>query len=130
MFQIVPWVKAVGSYNATGFPERRRSQTVHQDGVRRPVSLADAVRDEPIRRAFGLDLLVRFAERKRLRLRKDVGQQQIVVASQRVERVSEGDEVARNESRALVDQLVERRLAVGTRLARVDGPCLMPGWRS
>ena len=40
--------------------------------------------------------------------------------AQRRERVTERDEVARNQPRALVNQLVERVLPVGARLAPVN----------
>ena len=43
------------------------------------------------------------------------------MASERVDGLDEGDEVARDERGALVDQLVEGMLAVGPRLAPVDG---------
>ena len=77
------------------------------------------------RRALGLDLLRRLAEGQRLGLGKDVGQEQVVVPPQRVERLEERDEVAGDELRALVDQLVEGMLAVGARLAPVDRPGLI-----
>ena len=41
---------------------------------------------------------------------------------ERVERLREADEVARDQPRALVDQLVEGVLAVGARLAPEDRP--------
>ena len=100
--------------------QRRRGQSVHQDGVGRPVAFEHPVRDEPIRRAFGLDLLARFAEGERLGLREDVRQQHVVMPAERIERLSESDEVAGNEPRALMDQLIEGMLAVGSRLAPVD----------
>ena len=65
-------------------------------------------------------LLGRLAERQRLGLREDVGHQQVVMLAERVERLREADEVARDQLRALVDQLVEGVLPVGARLAPVD----------
>ena len=79
-----------------------------------------SVRDKPIGRAFGLDLFGRFSEGERLGLREDVRQQQIVMPPERVERLSECDEIARNEPRALMDQLIEGVLAIGSGLAPVD----------
>src|SRR5262244_2315750 len=38
----------------------------------------------------------------------------------RIERLTKGDEVARNEPRSLMDHLIERVLAVGSRLTEVD----------
>ena len=66
-----------------------------------------------------------LAERERLGLREHVGHQQVVVLADRVERVREADEVARDQARALVDQLVEGVLPVGARLAPVDRPRLV-----
>ena len=51
---------------------------------------------------------------------KHVRDEQVVVPAERVERLREGDEVARDEPGALVDELVEGVLAVGARLAPVD----------
>ena len=45
--------------------------------------------------------------------------------AQRIERLRERDEVARDEPRALMDQLIERVLAVGSRLAPIDGAGLI-----
>ena len=56
----------------------------------------------------------------RLGLRKYVRQQHIVMPPERVERLREGDEVTGDEPGALMDQLIERVLAVGPRLAPVD----------
>ena len=58
-----------------------------------------------------------LAEGERLALREQVRHQQVVLPAERIERLGEADEVARHEPRALVDELVERMLAVGARLA-------------
>src|SRR5205823_14640321 len=75
-----------------------------------PLSLHDAL---PI---FGS-----LAEGQRLGLREHVRHQHVVVATNRIQRFRERDEIAWNEPRALVDQLIERMLAVGAGLAPVDG---------
>ena len=75
--------------------KRLRSQTIHHDGVRWPIAFEHPVRDEPIERSFGLDLLARFSEGERLGLCKYVRQQHIVMPAELVERLREGDEVAR-----------------------------------
>ena len=62
----------------------------------------------------------RLPERKRLGLREDVRDEQVVVAPERVEARCEADEVARDQPRALVDQLVEAVLPVRPRLAPED----------
>ena len=78
--------------------------------------------DEPVRGALRRDLLGAPPERERLGLREDVGDEQVVVVAQGVEAVREAHEVARNQPRALVDELVEAVLAVGSGLAPVDAP--------
>ena len=45
--------------------ESLRSEPLGEDGIRRAVALKNPVRDEPIRRAFSLDLLRRLSERER-----------------------------------------------------------------
>ena len=102
--------------------ERSGRQTFEQQGVGWAVSLECPVRREPRRRPFLGHLFGRLAERQRFALGKDVGEQQVVMFPQRIEGASETDEVARNQSRALMDELIERVLAVGARLAPVDWP--------
>ena len=43
-----------------------------------------------------------------------------MMSAERVERLAEGDEVAGDQQRSLVDELVEGVLAVSARLAKVD----------
>src|ERR1700722_6385336 len=73
------------------FPEILGGQPVGQDGIRRTVAFEHAVRYQPIRRALGFHLFRRLAERKRLGLRENVRQKNIVVPAERVERVPERD---------------------------------------
>src|SRR5262245_54227108 len=58
--------------------ERGRGQTIHHDGVGGPIAFEYPVRDEPIGRAFGLNLLARFSEGERLGLCKYVRLQHLV----------------------------------------------------
>ena len=67
--------------------ESFRRQLVGQDGVRRAVAFEDAVRDEPVRRALGFDLLRRFSERQRFGLGENVGQEHVMMAAERIERL-------------------------------------------
>src|SRR5439155_9062674 len=97
--------------------ENLRREPSGEDGVRRAVALEDPVGYEPVRRALGLDLVRRLPERQRLRLGEDVRQEHVVMAAEWVERLAKRDEVTRNKPGALMDQLVERMLAVGSRLA-------------
>ena len=105
--------------------QSRRRQPFQQDRVGRAIAFEGAVRHEPARRALGLDLRGRLAEGQRLRLGEHVGQQQIVMPAQRIQRLGEGDEIARNQLRSLMDQLIEGMLAVGARFAPVDRPGLV-----
>src|SRR5262245_472974 len=78
------------------------------------------MRHEPVRRAFFLNLLWRLAEGQRFGLGKHVGNQHVVVAAQGIKGLAEGNEVAGDETGALVNQLVEGMLPVRSRLAPVD----------
>ena len=71
------------------------------------------MRHQPVGRAFRLDLPDGLAEGQRLGLGEDIGQQHVVMLAERVQGPAEGDEVAGNEPRALMDQLIEGMLAVG-----------------
>ena len=79
--------------------------------------------DEP---ALSEHLAVGLAERERLRLRKDVRHEQVVVASERVQGLREGDEVAWDQLRPLVDELVEGVLAAKRAGATMPWP-FVPG---
>ena len=102
-------------------PEDLGREAFGQEDVRRPVSLERAVRHQPVGRSLGLDLLGRLAESQGLGLGKHVGHQQVVMVAQGIERLGKPDQVAGDQPRPLVDELVERMLAVGPRLAPVDG---------
>lgn len=77
-----------------------------------------------------LDHLGRLAERQRLRLRQEVGQQDLMVeaGTHRVVRLCRRDEVARDQTGALMDQLVEGVLAVCARLAPHDRTSAVVHW--
>src|SRR5262252_5715603 len=75
----------------------RRSQTIHHNSVGRSVTFEHAVWDEPVGGAVGLDLHAGLPESECLGLRKYIRQQHIVMPAKPVERLSEGDEVTRNE---------------------------------
>ena len=61
--------------------ERFGCEFVHQYCVRRAVALKDAMRDQPVGRAFFFHLLRRFAERQRFGLGENVREQHIVVTA-------------------------------------------------
>ena len=68
--------------------ENLRRQPIGKNCVRRPVAFKDAVRHQPVRCALGFDFLRGLSEGERFRLREDVGQQDVVMAAERVERFS------------------------------------------
>ena len=70
--------------------------------------------------AFGLHLFTRLAERERLGLREQVRGEQVLVVADDLVGLREPDEVARDQLRALVDQLVVGVLPVRARLAPDD----------
>src|SRR5712691_2490158 len=101
--------------------ERFRREPLGEDRIRWAVTLEDAMRHEPIRCALGFDLLGRLPEGQRFGLSEHVRQEHVVVPTKRVERLVERYEVAGNESRSLMNQLIEGMLAIGSRLTPVDG---------
>ena len=56
--------------------------------VRRAVAFEDAMRDEPVRRAFGLHLLRGLAKGQCLRLRENIRQQHVVMTAERIQRLA------------------------------------------
>ena len=118
--QTAPWTKTMCSYNATRAPSDLGREALRHQHVRRAVALEHPVGHEPLGGSLGRDLGGRLAESERLGLREDVRDEQVVVPPERIEAVREADEVARNQPRPLVDQLVEAVLAVRARLAPVD----------
>ena len=72
------------------------------------------MRRDRLRRALGSDLLLGLAERQRLGLGEHVGHQQVVVVAERIQRLGETDQVDRDQLGALVDQLIEAVLTVGS----------------
>src|SRR5262249_44393130 len=104
------------------FAQGRRRQSLQHEGVRRAVSLKQPMRHEPVGCPFGLDLISGLAERQRLRLGEHVGEQHIVMPVQGIKGLSKRDEIAGYESRSLMDQLIERMLAIGPRLTPINRP--------
>ena len=95
------------------------------DAVARTVALEHLALDERLARVraeLSAHLLLALAKRERLGLREKVGEQDAVVqrVADRVVRRRRRDEVGRDQLRALVNKLVERVLAVGTRGAPDD----------
>src|SRR5258708_36999480 len=102
-----------------------RRQLFGEDRVRWTITFEYPVGNEPLGSAFCLYLFRSLAERERLRLRANVGDQQIVVAAKWVERLRKSDEVAGNEPGPLMNQLVEQRWAIGSRFTPVNCTAVM-----
>ena len=88
------------------------------------------MRNEPVRCALTLYLLQGFAESECFGLGKDVCDENVMMMVQGIERVAEGNEIGRDKLCSLMDQLVERVLTIGSRLAPVDGPGLVINFSS
>src|SRR5579863_5131177 len=80
------------------------------------------MRHEPVRRALRLNLLRSLAKGQRFRLRENIGQEHVVMRPERIERLIERNEVARYQPGPLMDELIERMLTVGPRLAPIHRP--------
>src|SRR6266576_1406099 len=78
------------------------------------------MRHEPIRRALSFDLVGRLTEGQGFGLSEHVGQEHVVVPPKPIERLVKRYEVTWNEPRSLMNQLVERVLAICAWLAPVD----------
>src|SRR5207244_4154629 len=102
-----------------------RRKPLGQNRVVWPVAFKDPMGHQPIRCALRLHLLGRFAERKRLGLGENIGQQHVMMPANRIQSFDKGNEVTRDETGALMDQLIERVLTVGPRLTPIDGTGIM-----
>src|SRR5207253_9567766 len=91
-----------------------------RERVRGPVSLERALGDEPVGRALGAASLWRLASGARVALREHIRQQHVVLLAQRVQRLAERNEVARDQPGSLMDQLIKGVLTVGAGLAPID----------
>src|SRR4030095_14996927 len=106
------------------FAERFRFQLISENSVRGAVTLEDSVRYEPLRSTLRSYLFRCLAERQRFRLSEGIRQEHVMMPANRIERSVECDEVARDESCSLMNQLIEGVLAICTWLAPVDGTCV------
>jgi AsmA protein len=112
------------------FAQHLRRQVLRQDHVGGVVAFESFMRNKPVRRTLRLHFRRRLAEGQRFRLREQVRRQNIVVIAFRIQRLGEANEVARNHFGSLVNQLIEGVLAVGARLAPVDGARLIIDMRA
>src|SRR5271165_565162 len=85
------------------FPQVFRRELIGQDRVRRTIALKYPMRDEPLWCSFRLDLFRSLAERQRLGLRANIGDQHVMVMAKWIERFRERDKVARYEPGPLMN---------------------------
>ena len=85
------------------FAESFGRELVKEDGVRRAVAFEDTMRNEPGGSAFGFDLLGGLAERESFGLGENVGQKNVMMMAERIQRFVEGNKIARDEFRSLMD---------------------------
>jgi len=102
--------------------ECRRGKLLEENRIRGTIAFEDAVGHETVRRSFRFNLIRSFSKGERLRLRANVGDEDIMVTAERIKRLDECDEIARDESRALMDQLIEGMLAIGAGFAPINWP--------
>ncbi len=113
--------------------QAERRDFAQQDGVRWTITFEHFERHNVLKRSriftlvaiFLLNHVTRLAECQRFGLREEVRQQLRVVIRQRVVSDGRGDEIARHHFGTLVDQLVERMLAVSARLTPDDWASLV-----
>src|SRR5271165_4727541 len=86
------------------FAQDLRRQAIGQDRGRRTVALKRFVRHQPLGSSSRRNFLRRFTERQRLRLRQYIGEEQVMMNSQRIELVHESDEVAWDRLGSLVNE--------------------------
>src|SRR5262245_62632120 len=101
-------------------PQRLRRESFGKNGVRWPVAGEHAMGYKPGRCFFAANLIRRFTEGQSLRLCEHIREEKIVMAPEWIQRLGKRDEVARNELRPLVNQLIEGMLAVRPRFAPID----------
>src|SRR6266581_3180174 len=107
------------------FAQRLRCQARCENRVRRAITLEGTVWNLECRDSFCGDFLCCLPEGQGLGLSEEVSHQQIVVPPKRVEGLTEPDEIARDQLGPLVDELVERMLAVGSGLPPDNRPRLV-----
>src|SRR5262249_6642875 len=78
------------------------------------------MRHQPLRSTLCFYLLGRLTEGEGFSLREYIGQQRVVVPAKLIQRLDKGNEVTRNNARALMDQLVKRMLPIGPWLSPID----------
>src|SRR5438093_6490781 len=100
--------------------KRGGCEALGKDGVAWTIAFESAMRHQVVGRSLSLHFSGGFAERQRLALREQVGYQKVVLVADGIQRLAEADEIASDEARSLMDQLEERMLSVGARLAPVD----------
>src|SRR5690348_1308203 len=85
------------------------------------VTLEHAMRHKPIGHALRFCLLGSLSECQCFSLGEDIRHEHVMMPTQWIGRLRKSNKVARNESRSLVNELIERMLAIGSWLAPVNG---------
>src|SRR6185436_14891921 len=88
------------------------------------------MRYKPVWRSLCRDLSRSFPKCQRLGLSENVCHQHVVMTACRMDWFNERDEIAGNQARSLMDQLIEGMLAVGSVLAPIDRACRASDLRS
>ena len=77
--------------------------------------------NQRFRNTFGTALFGRFPESKGFSLSKEVGHQLVVMITQRIVTAAKTDEVCRDQTCSLMDQLIKCMLTIGSRFSPNDG---------
>ena len=101
--------------------ERLRRELISQKRIRRLVALESLKRNELLLDALLGAFLGRLAERESLGLCEEVGHELVVEIADGIVGLRAADEVAGNKVGTLMDELIERVLAVRAGLAPLDG---------
>src|ERR1043166_3709655 len=83
------------------------------------------MRDQRFGNAVSLEFTSSFSESQSFSLREYVGQQDVMMAAERRERFCKRNEIAGDDSRALVKKLIKGMLAVGPRLTPKNRTCVV-----
>src|SRR5260370_15777726 len=102
------------------FAQGFRRQPLSQDRVRWTIAFEYPVGNQPLGSAFCCYLFRRFAECQCFGLRANVRDQHVVVPAKWIERLRKSNEIAGDEPGPLMNELVERMFAIGSRFAPVS----------
>src|SRR5215469_1147273 len=96
------------------------SKPLRQNCVGWAIAFEDSMRNQPLWRALRLHLLGCLTKGQRLGLGENISQQHVVMPAKWIERLNECDEVARDEPRPLMNQLIKGVLSIGSWFTPID----------